>query len=62
MTTSDYDDPEIEENIAYNFRKNGLEPPPHLRRILKKQKLVHSENQRLAQLGLVLQLVNSSTL
>lgn len=33
ITTSDYDDVEIEENIAYNCRVNGVTPVvPHIRR------------------------------
>ncbi|KAL6638183.1 hypothetical protein ACP70R_025755 [Stipagrostis hirtigluma subsp. patula] len=31
MTTSDYDDKDIEENIAYNCRANNLEVLPHIR-------------------------------
>ncbi|KAJ3670657.1 hypothetical protein LUZ60_008083 [Juncus effusus] len=31
ITTSDYDDPEIEENIAYNCEVNGFDPLPHIR-------------------------------
>lgn len=32
ITTSDYDDPDIEENIAHNFRANGVSPAlPHIR-------------------------------
>jgi len=33
ITTSDYDDQEIEENIAHNCRANGITPVlPHLKR------------------------------
>lgn len=32
ITTSDFDDTEIEGNIAYNCRANGLPPLPHIRR------------------------------
>lgn len=32
ITTSDYDDKEIEENIAYNCRANNLDVLPHIRR------------------------------
>ncbi|OWM81730.1 hypothetical protein CDL15_Pgr007768 [Punica granatum] len=33
ITTSDYDDSEIEENIAYNCRVNGISPAlPHIKR------------------------------
>lgn len=32
ITTSDYDDKEIEENIAYNCRANDLDVLPHIRR------------------------------
>ncbi|CAK9139945.1 unnamed protein product [Ilex paraguariensis] len=33
ITTSDYDDEEIEENIAHNCRANGITPlPSHIRR------------------------------
>lgn len=38
ITTSDYDDKEIEENIAYNCRANTLDVLPHIRRKLS----VHS--------------------
>lgn len=31
ITTSDYDDKEIEENIAYNCRANNLDVLPHIR-------------------------------
>nr|CAB3497603.1 unnamed protein product [Digitaria exilis] len=31
ITTSDYDDKEIEENIAYNCRANDLDVLPHIR-------------------------------
>ena len=34
ITTSDYDDKEIEENIAYNCRANTLNVLPHIRRKL----------------------------
>jgi hypothetical protein len=34
ITTSDYDDKEIEENIAYNCRANTLDVLPHIRRKL----------------------------
>ena len=30
VTTSDVDDGEVEEQVAGNFRLNGLQPPPHL--------------------------------
>lgn len=32
ITTSDYDDKEVEENIAYNCKINGLAGLPHIRR------------------------------
>jgi hypothetical protein len=32
ITTSDYDDKDIEENIAYNCRTNKLDVLPHIRR------------------------------
>lgn len=33
ITTSDYDDPDVEENIAHNCRANGVLPAlPHIRR------------------------------
>jgi len=32
ITTSDYDDKDIEENIAYNCRANKLDVLPHIRR------------------------------
>jgi hypothetical protein len=32
ITTSDYDDKEIEDNIAYNCRANNLDVLPHIRR------------------------------
>jgi hypothetical protein len=34
ITTSDYDDKEIEENIAHNCRANDLDVLPHIRREL----------------------------
>jgi predicted nicotinamide N-methyase len=30
VTTSDVDDGEVEQQVADNFRLNGLQPPPHL--------------------------------
>lgn len=34
ITTSDYDDGEIEKNISYNCRANALDVLPHIRRKL----------------------------
>lgn len=34
ITTSDYDDQQIEQNIAYNCTSNALPPLPHIRRKL----------------------------
>ncbi|XP_048127151.1 uncharacterized protein LOC115745754 isoform X4 [Rhodamnia argentea] len=43
ITTSDYDDLEIEENIAHNCKINGITPVlPHIRHVKQYQKLITS--------------------